>query len=306
MNLFDGRPSPAARAFADAQALIDDGVDAGLVLELFADQAASLRPALDLTGSIIGASAREEASWYFEASLKRKFVDAGIRKAAGTSPVYAPPAGTWSRARAAAAGMAVAAGAAAAGVVAFGFLTAGDASPDDWRYAFKLTRERMDSTLSTGDGKVDVQLRQAEARVQEIITLSSERKDVPVESLQRLNNEAQQLAQAAQTRELDAAQKERLLALGDAAVAVLNSVSERQPALKPAAEEVVEQVYVAVAAGLGRPTTPLQTPAQPSPVPAATPTPTPEPSPSAATDPASPAVGSETPPSATATPTPGN
>ena len=283
MRLFERPPSYEARMFAEAQSLLDEGLDRDLVIELYPDEAPWLAPLLSTADVVIDATRETEASWYFEASLKQRFVEAGARRAKSTvPPIAAVETGRRSFVRAGLAGTAVAAAAGALWVVAFGALTADQASPGDWNYAFKRGGERLDYRLSDGESRVAIQLRQTDERVQEIIELSSDG-DITEEDLERLTREAETLQRLAAERPLDEEQQDELRDLGNTAVQALQDVRQKQPELEPAVQETVKKVYDAVAAGTGGPVATIVVPSPspatptPSPTPEPTTTPTPEP-----------------------------
>jgi hypothetical protein len=281
-RLFDRQPGYDAALFAEAQALIDDGLDAEFVLALYPADAEWLTPLLETTGAIIDATRGEQPSYFFEASLKQRFLVAAREQQTRPAPAPVPLFGSApsnGSLRTAFAGTAVAAAAAVVGVVTLGFVTAGQAVPGDWNYTFKLAHERLDYSLSSGGHRVDIQLGQTEARVQEIIQLSRGG-TVSTGDLQKLEAEASQLADLARTNGLDDLQKARLRSIGEASVKVLTDVSQKQQDLNPAVESAITSVTEAVSAGLGG-VKPAITPKE---EPAATPTATE--SPSATADPA--------------------
>ncbi len=303
-HILDRRPGFDARIFAEAQALLDEGLDRAFVLELYPAESAWLAPLLATTTAIIGAAAAEEPTWYFEASLKQRFLEAGVRRArTEVAPAVPVPGTGWGRVRSGFAGVGVAGMAAAVGVLAVGVLTSDNASPGDWNYAFKVGSERIDYRLSEGNGRVNVQLYQTDARVQEIIQLSSQGK-LSANDLDRLVTEAETLARLAQNRPLDSQQRARLVDIGGAAVAVLQDVRVKQPDLEPAVDTTVKKVVDAVAAGLGGPVTTItEPPATATPSATATPgTPVATPAASATAATATPTPAETAPPEATATP----
>lgn len=290
-RFFNSQPGFDATLFAEAQALADDGLDREFVLGLFPDDAEWLGGLLDFSAELKKAIASEPPSYYFEGSLKSKFLAAG-RAAARTpepQPVFA-----LSRMRTVAASMSVAMSAAVIGAISLGFVTAGNAVPGDWNYSFKLANERLEYTLSRGDGRIDIQYRQAETRVQEIRVLSS-RGNVSASDLASLEREARSLADLARSQNLDQDQRQRQLAIINAASAVLTDTRQKQPALEiPAA---------AAAAAVNDAATAL--PPLPSPTATATIAATPEPSPSRTpASSATPAPTGTTLPSPTVTPPP--
>lgn len=296
-RLFDFQAGHDAALFAEAQALADDGLDREFVLGLFPDDAEWLGELLDFSAELKEAIASEPPSYYFEGSLKSKFLAAGRAAARAPEP---QPIFALSRMRTVAASMSVALGAAVAGVITLGFVTAGNSVPGDWNYSFKLANERLQYTLSRGDSRVDIQFRQAENRVQEIRVLSS-RGNVTVSDLVGLEREARSLADLARSQTLDDEQRKRQLAIVKDASAVLTDTSQKQPALAAPAAAAAAAINDAAATALP----PLPTP---SPSPTASPTATPSPTASASPTPAPTGTATPTstakPPAATATPTP--
>lgn len=281
-KLFDRKPGYEAQVLAEAQAFIDDGLEIDFVLGLFPDDAEWLEPLLETTTGVADAYASEPASYYFEASLKSRFLDAA-RQPAPAAPVMIT-APSYSPARTAVASMGVLASAAAIGVVALGFVTSNNAVPGDWNYAFKRANERFEYTLSRGDGRVDVQLRQAEERVHELQMLSS-RGNVSVEALKNLQNELNDFRELAEQKPLDPVQKARVKAVSETTKTVLIQVRESKPELQEEAAAAAAAVDDVVTIALGPEPTPVATATteptatvDPTTEPTATETPTEEPS----------------------------
>ncbi len=293
-RLFDRKPGIEAQVLAEAQSFIDDGLEVDFVLGLFPDDADWLEGMLEITTGIADAYESEPASYYFEASLKAMFLDAARAPAPAPVLVTAP---AYSPVRTAFASMGVLAGAAAIGVLSLGFVTAGDAVPGDWNYAFKRANERFEYTLSRGDGRVDVQLRQAEERVHELQTLSS-RGNVSVEALKNLEREVKVASDLALEKPLDPAQKARAIAFTESTKTVLTQIRESKPELNEQADAAAAAVDDFVTTALGPEPTPIAT---------ATPEPTATAEPTATTETATlePTVATETPtPAPVETPTP--
>ncbi|MBI5949919.1 MAG: hypothetical protein HY875_17415 [Chloroflexi bacterium] len=279
-SLLDRKPGYDARTFAEAQALIEDGLELDFVLGLYPDDAAWLAPMLGLSGALAATYTAEQPSYFFEASLKNRFLAAAREAAqpvtaAPTLPAAPAPA-PFARVRTAFAGASVVASAAAVGILTLGFVTAGDAVPGDWNYTFKRANERLDYALSRGDDRVGVQLKQAQARVYEIQKLSS-RGDLSEGDLARLEKEARSLADQAQAHEIDEVTKAELRSLDALTVAVLDAAAAHNPALEPAVATTKKTVSDAVAASVGEtsevtPVTPVASPTA-TPGPDATPTP---------------------------------
>jgi len=309
-RFFESQPGFDAALFAEAQALADDGLDREFVLALFPDDAEWLAGLLDFSAELKEAIASEPPSYYFEGSLKSKFLAAGRAAARAPEP---QPVFALSRMRTVAASMSVAMSAAVVGVITLGFVTAGSAVPGDWNYSFKLANERLEYTLSRGDSRVDIQYSQAENRVQEIRVLSS-RGNVSAADLAGLEREARSLAELARSQPLDEDQRNRQLAIVKSASAVITDTRQKQPALDVQAAAAAAALNDAATA-LPIPSTPTATAtasatpqATPSGTPASTASPTATPHPTGTTTPT--ATGTPTPaatqtsPAATATPAP--
>jgi hypothetical protein len=302
-RLFERHAGRQAEILAEAQALIDDGLEPDFVLSLFPDDAEWLADALSVTAAVTDAFAARPASYYFEASLKARFLARATEPTTPAEPLFLPVPG-YSPARTAAASLAVLSGAAALGVLAFGFVTAGDAVPGDWNYTLKLANERIEYTLSRGDARVDVQLRQAEARVYELQQLAARNDDFAA-SLEGLQRELRGIAELAQKQGgLTDVQKARVRSLAEQSSTVLSQARSRPDVDPEKVAAAAAAIDDAVSAALGT-VTPLPT-VEPAATPTVTPvatTPTTEPSP---THTAVPAPGTATPsPEASPTAAPG-
>ncbi len=227
-HLFERKASAEAELLAEAQSLLDDGLDLDFVLGLFPDDAEWLEPMLTVTTGFTEAAAAEQPSYYFEASLKSQFLGAA-REPKPLLPVVMP-APAYSPVRTAVASMSVAGVAAAVGVLALGFITAGSSVPGDWNYTFKLANERIEYTLSRGDGRVDVQLHQVENRVYELQKLSS-RGDVSPSQLERIQRDIDDLKETAQQKDLDEMQRARLEGIGRQGKSVVADITQKQPTI---------------------------------------------------------------------------
>lgn len=281
-NVFERKPDYEATVFAEAQALADDGLDREFVLGLFPDDAEWLAGMLQFSEAIEDTYAGESPSYFFEASLKSKFL-----AAAQTQPAPTPQF-TFGGFRTAVASLSVVSSAAAIGVLALGFITAGSAVPGDWNYSFKLANERLDYTLSRGDNRIDVQFRTTQNRVEEL-RIKSSRGDASSEDIASLTREARALVDLAQAQQLDEFQIAKAQGIAAQGAVVLNDVSKKQPELNPsvsAASDAIGQLKELA----------------PAPTPTATPTDTPTPPVTVTPSATAPAGTPE--PSATATPTP--
>jgi TolA-binding protein len=264
------RTTRADELFAEAQALIDDGLELAFVLDLYPDDADWLAPLLD-TGIVIGESfAVEEPSYYFEASLKNRFVEAGAERAArAAAPVSEPvavvtsipAAGGLLRLQGVMAGSAVAVVLGGLSVLTLGVVTSGDSVPGEWNYAFKLAGERIEYSLSSGDDRTNIQIRHTMVRIEEFQRLAQQGK-VSEKNVEDLSEELEDLGELTSEKQLDPVQQANVKAASESAGAVLASAKESVP-------ELSEQIDAASAkaASLGGAPTGVSAP---SPTPTAT------------------------------------
>lgn len=295
-NIFERKASYEAEVLSEAQALIDDGLELEFVLDLFPEDAEWLRSSLVFVADLEAAYETEPASYYFEASLKSKF----LGTAAEPRPVVPVviPAPSFSPVRTLVSTMSVASAAAAVGVLALGFVTAGDSVPGDWNYTFKLANERFEYTTSRGDARIEVQLKFVTNRVTELNKLS-ERGEVSPAQLERVQREIVDLGKVSKNQELDSLQKAKIESVGKSAGAVLNDVVTKQPDLREPAAAVAATVDDTVTTLTAPPPTAT---ASATPAASATPTAPPTAEPTAATTP-EPTAQPEVTPAPTATET---
>lgn len=274
------RPSRDAAAFADAQSLLEAGLDREFVLGLFSpEERAAIAPLLGIADETVIAYEASTPRPAFEQRLRARVLAHG-RSAAAVRPAVAPP--TPANPRTAIAAGAMAAAAMVGGVLAAGVLTAEDAAPGDWNYTLKLAGERLQYNLS-GD-RINVQLRHTEARVREL-EQRLESGDANDDDIARLRDEWSELSDLVTNHTLDAAQQERLKALAGKNAEVV--ARAREGGVAPAvADDTIRAADNVVAAGTGgTPITP--SPAAPTPEATATAsateaaTPSPEASPTA-------------------------
>lgn len=294
-QLLERKASYEAETLAEARALLDDGLELDFVLGLFPDDVDWLEGMLTVSEQLDAAYVGDSASYYFEASLKSKFL-IGSREARPVVPVLVP-APVFSPVRTGLATVSVGAVAAAVGVLALGFITAGNAVPGDWNYTFKLANERFEYTLSRGDSRIDVQLRQAENRVMEL-KRQSERGDASPQQVERLQSELDNLTELARHQEFNDVQKGRVEVVAKVATNVLTDVSQKQPNIDVSAASAA--VADTLSAALGGSTVVSE------PTATATASPALEPSPSTTTTPPPPATPTPPPPTPkpTESPTP--
>ena len=261
-HLFEQKADQHDIVFAEAEALIDDGLDLDFVLGLFPDDAEWLRDELAFTGEIKDAVAFAPPSYYFEGTLKSRFIAAGRAAAQPVAPAPVSPL------RTAFASLGVLAATGIVGAITLGFVTAGEAVPGDWNYTFKIANERLQYALSNGNERVDIQLRQAEARVYEIKTRTS-RGDVNASDLASLQREAQAIADLARQQPVDDFQQARVKAIADTSKTVLSDVRAEKPNLDPSVNAASAAVDDAVTTALSPIATTAAT-ASPSTSPSAT------------------------------------
>lgn len=249
-----------AELFAEALALVEDGLEPDFVLSLYPNEASWLRPLLDAAVDLQARAKAEEPSLYFEASLKRRLLDAQEERMASRESRLAPL-------RAAAAGLAVSGAAAVVGVALVGWVTAEEAVPGDWNYVFKVANERIEYSLSRGDDRLDVKIEATYARLREVERLA-ERGELSAADLERVEREASDLQQLIKTKPLNERHREELVELVERANAVGERLTQEEPRLAPVVERTVRKVNDAVSAGLGK-LEPVATPASTTPVPSA-------------------------------------
>ena len=297
-------PDPRAGLLAEALALYEDGLEIAAILALYPEEDRRwLRPLL-ATGRIVSdALGDEDASYYFEGSLKAKALEAadgGVIGGGGRARRALVPRALPGRTALAGAGALVAA--LALGVTGFGFVTAGDAVPGEWNYAFKRAAEGARARFASGDERINVNISQAQARIDEIQRLAV-RGDLNRGHISRFTNELADLRELAEEESFDPLQRAKVRGLSESAVAVL---TETDGELAPAAEEAIDrahEVAAAVSGGAGVEPVATATPAATvAPAPTATAEPAPEPSTTPTPEP-SPADAPES-PVATATPEP--
>ncbi len=306
------RTNREGEIFAEAQGLIDDGLELSFVLDLYPDDAEWLAPLLD-TGIVIGESfAVEEASYYFEASLKNRFVEAGVERATrAAAPVHepvavvapVPAAAGFLRFQGVMAGSAVAIVLGGLSVMTLGVVTSGDSVPGDWNYAFKIAGERLEYSLSSGDARTDIQIQHSLVRIEEFQKLSEQGR-ISEENVQDVRKELDELGTLVGDKELDPVQRANVKAVSESASAVLATAKAAQPELSDEIDDTLAAAasLAGVITGVSAPSpTPTKT-ATPSPTSEqGTPTVTPTTDPDASATPGTP-VASETPVPATEAP----
>ncbi len=253
LPFLDRTPGTEAVTYAEAQALLDDGLGRDLVLSLFPNDAEWLAPLLKTTASIREAVQLEPPSYYFEASLKAKFLAAG-RPA---QPIAIAVPG--SHFRTAVAGLSVAAVGALMSLLTLGFISSSQAVPGDWNYTLKRANERAQYTLSTGNSRIDLQINHTQARVQEIQVRTSSG-DVSTTDIQKLEREARDLTDLVKAQPLDDSQKAKIKDIRDTSTVALDDAKAKKPNLETAVISASTTVQEAYAAGVGGAVTPIKTP----------------------------------------------
>ena len=295
-DFFRRTPDPRAETFAEALALFEEGQEIAAILERYPEEEREwLRPLL-ATGRIIGgAFEQEEASYYFEGALKAKVLAAAepVIGGAPESALPAPP--RFGQLGAALASMAVLVVAGMLGVITFGFVTAGDSVPGEWNYGFKRATEQAQVRFARGDERINVHIRQAQARIDEIQALAA-RGDLSQGHISSFTDEIEDIAELAEEEEFDSLQQAKVRSLSATAEVVL---SETEEDLAPAAAEAIDQAQQVAAAVSGGSATPVEEPPKegaPTPGPAASePSPTAEPAATGGDDPAASPTASPTP-----------
>ncbi len=249
--LLDRKPDRESELFAEASALVDDGLDADFVLGLYPDDAEWLAPLLATGAAVSEAAETEQPSYFFEASLKSKFLAAAREGQQAQAMPRAVGYQPQSSVRTAVASAGIMLGAGVMGILTLGFVTSDQAVPGDWNYSFKRAQERVEYALARGDNKVDVQIDHAEARVAEIRKQGDSASEGDIE---RLTSVLEELEELARKKDFDEYQKSKIDNLTRNATAVLDSVTEKQapPAVVREASEAKERAgSLAAAAGVG-------------------------------------------------------
>lgn len=270
-------PGHEASLYAEAQALVDDGLDPSFVASLYPDDADWLEPLLMTADTLAGAFAADEPSFYFEASLKQRFISGELIAEPVALPVQPAPRPGVLTGLASTAVVGIVAG---LGVLTYGFVTAQNAVPGDWNYAFKLAGERFEYSLSRGDDRIDVQLQHAEARIYEIQRLSEDGR-LTGSSIEKLTRELGSLYDLVRTNELNPVQAAKVNSIRESTVALLGNAEGDLADEATRAITTANDVAAAASGGVGSLSSP-----EPAATPTATSTPQPTPSPTPSPTPA--------------------
>jgi hypothetical protein len=291
--LLDRKPDRESELFAEASALVDDGLDADFVLGLYPDDAEWLAPLLATGAAVSEAAETEQPSYFFEASLKSKFLAAAREGQQAQAMPRAVGYQPQSSVRTAVASAGIMLGASVMGILTLGFVTSDQAVPGDWNYSFKRAQERVEYALARGDNKVDVQIDHTRARVAEI---SKRGENASAGDVKRLTSELAELEDLALSNDLDPLQRAEIESVYRSVKAVLPTVeNQAPPEVVRNANEVNERVFAAASGGAA---------SLPSPTPTATPTASATASATATTTPDPTETPTETTTPETETPTP--
>ena len=293
LERFRRTPDPQAEIFAEALALYEDGLEIAAILDRYDEEVQGwLKPLLS-TGRIIGGAFQaEEASYYFEGSLKAKVLAAATPVIGGApDPLPEPP--RFGQFGAALASVGVLGVAAMLGVITFGFVTAGESVPGEWNYNFKRATEQAQVRFASGDERINVRIRLAQERIDEIQTLAA-RGSLSEGHINSFTAELDDISELAEEESFDPLQQARVRSISESAEVVLSDTEEE---LAAEAEEAIEYAAEVAAAVSDKPKDGVEPLGDPASGPEATPEPdataTPEPDPVATETPA--AAGEATP-----------
>lgn len=278
LDRFRRTPDPQAEIFAEALDLYEDGLEIASILERYSEEVQDwLKPLLS-TGQIIGGTYQaEEASYYFEGSLKAKVL-AAATPVIGVPEDPLPGPSRFGQFGAAVASVGVLAVAAMLGVITFGFVTAGESVPGEWNYNFKRATEQAQVRFASGDERINVRIRLAQERIDEIQALAA-RGNLSEGHIDSFTAELDDIRELAEEEPFDALQQAKVRSISETAEVVLADTEEE---LATEAEEAVAyaaEVAAAVSTDKVKPIPP-ETPTNPeaTPTPEATPVATEEPS----------------------------
>ena len=247
-KFFRRSPDPQAELFAEALALYEEGIEIATILARYPEEEqAWLKPLLS-TGQIIGrALEQEEASYYFEGSLKARVLASAEPVIGGAPESLLPAPSRFGQLGAALASVAVVAVAGMLGVITFAFITAGDSVPGEWNYGFKRASEQAQVRFAQGDDRVNVHISLAQERIEEIQTLVS-RGNLSEDHINSFTNELEDIRELVGEEPFDTLQQARVWGISDSAAAVLSEVEEEHA---PAAAEAIDQAQQVAAAASG-------------------------------------------------------
>ena len=258
LKFFRRSPDLEAETLAEALLLYEEGVEIAAILERYpAEVQFWLKPLLSTGQNIEGAFKAEEASYYFEGALKAKVLASASPVIGGDTEDLLPSPPRFGQLGAAVASVAVLVVAGMLGVITFGFVTAGDSVPGEWNYGFKRATEQAQVRFASGDERINVHIRQAQERIDEIQTLVS-RGDLSTGHIDSFTDELADIRELAEEESFDRLQQAKVRSLSETADVVLSDVGETEEELAPVAAEAIDQAYQVAAAVSGGSVTPLE------------------------------------------------
>ena len=279
LDFFHRTPDPQAEIFAEALALYEDGLEIAAILERYDEEVQDwLKPLLS-TGQIIGGTLQaEEASYYFEGSLKAKVLAAATPVIGAVPEDPLPGPSRFGQFGAAVASVGVLAVAAMLGVITFGFVTAGESVPGEWNYNFKRATEQAQVRFASGDERINVRIRLAQERIDEIQALSASG-NLSEGHIDSFTAELDDIRELAEEESFDALQQAKVRSISETAEVVLADTEEELAAEADEAVAYAAEVAAAVSTDKVKPIPPETTPGpEATPTPEATPVATQEPS----------------------------
>ena len=279
LDFFRRTPDPQAEIFAEALALYEDGLEIAAILERYSVEVQDwLKPLLS-TGQIIGGTLQaEEASYYFEGSLKAKVLAAATPVIGAVPEDPLPGPSRFGQFGAAVASVGVLAVAAMLGVITFGFVTAGESVPGEWNYNFKRATEQAQVRFASGDERINVRIRLAQERIDEIQVLAASG-NLSEGHIDSFTAELDDIRELAEEESFDALQQAKVRSISETAEVVLADTEEELAAEADEAVAYAAEVAAAVSTDKVKPIPPETTPGpEATPTPEATPVATQEPS----------------------------
>ncbi len=274
LERFRRTPDPQAEIFAEALALYEDGLEIAAILERYSEEVQDwLKPLLS-TGQIIGGTLQaEEASYYFEGSLKAKVLAAATPVIGGDPAEPLPEPSRFGQFGAAVASVAVLGVAAMLGVITFGFVTAGESVPGEWNYNFKRATEQAQVRFASGDERINVRIRLAQERIDEIQALAA-RGSLSEGHIDSFTAELDDIRELAEEETFDELQQAKVRSISETAGVVLADTEEELAEEADEAIEYAAEVYAAVSTEKVKPLDGADPDATATPEPGATPEPT--------------------------------
>ncbi len=271
LDFFRRTPDPQAEIFAEALALYEDGLEIAAILERYSEEVQDwLKPLLSTSQIIDGTLQAEEASYYFEGSLKAKVLAAATPVIGAVPEDPLPGPSRFGQFGAAVASVGVLAVAAMLGVITFGFVTAGESVPGEWNYNFKRATEQAQVRFASGDERINVRIRLAQERIDEIQVLAASG-NLSEGHIDSFTAELDDIRELAEEESFDALQQAKVRSISETAEVVLADTEEE---LATEAEEAVAYAAEVAAAVSTNKVKPLdEGTTEPTATPEATPTP---------------------------------